>query len=218
MDMERICPQCGASSRDTPFLASFCRNCFIQRNRIFSLPEISLLQCPKCERIRLKGEWVASDFLHAHIREKIQSKYALTHCRIQFHQPDKKHVEARIDMEFNVDGQAVAEKYSLAMPLEKKMCPDCSLRSGGYHEAVIQIRGPKEKTQKISAQLVRLIEKKTFVTKVVQQKEGVDIQVGKKRPGLEALTQLRLDATYTRKLIGEREGKRLYRTTACVRL
>lgn len=216
--MEKICPQCGASTNDKPFVGSFCRNCFIHRTRIYSLPELSLMQCPKCQRLRLKGEWVAAETLYEHLRKKIDSKHPLTRCRIEFEQPDKKHVLARLDLTFTVDGQDVHEKDDWSMPLEKKMCPDCSLRSGGYHEAVIQVRGPKEKAQKVAAQLVRLIERKTFITKVIQQKEGVDIQVGKKRGGLEAMSKLRLDATYTRKLIGEREGKRLYRTTACIRL
>lgn len=216
--MEKICPQCGASTTQTAFIGAFCRNCFIQRNKTYFLPELSVLQCPTCERIRLKGEWVDPKTLAGHLREKIKSKYPLKHADIEFDQPDKKHVSARIDMEFAVDGQTLHESDLLLMALEKKICPDCSLRSGGYHEAVIQIRGPKDKAEKTAAQLVRLIQKKTFITKVVPQKQGVDIQVGKKRPGLEALTKLRLDATYTRKLIGEREGKRLYRTTACVRL
>ncbi len=102
---------------------------------------------------------------------------------------------------------------------EKTLCPECSLQSGGYHEAIIQIRGPPEKAVALARRAVNEISEKTHVTEVRESRHGADVLVVRKRPAAEFVHSLGTEFKQTRKLVTQtREGKRVYRTTFCVRL
>ncbi|OIO26821.1 hypothetical protein AUJ15_00515 [Candidatus Micrarchaeota archaeon CG1_02_55_41] len=103
--------------------------------------------------------------------------------------------------------------------VEKTICPECSLQSGGYHEAIIQIRGPAEKAVALARKAVKEISGKTHVTDVKESRHGADVFVVRKRPAIEFVHSLGMEFKQTRKLVTQtRDGKRVYRTTLCVRL
>jgi NMD protein affecting ribosome stability and mRNA decay len=99
-----------------------------------------------------------------------------------------------------------------------QLCTDCSRRSGGYFEAIIQLRGSAEKTAKARDALVARIEERSFVSKVEQLREGVDVYAGSRKAALEALREMRLKHGTSAKLFGVKDGRRVYRFTYCVRL
>jgi NMD protein affecting ribosome stability and mRNA decay len=101
----------------------------------------------------------------------------------------------------------------------KELCPECRLQSGGYHEAVIQFRGPREKAVRLAQKAVKKIGAKTGITSLKEDKHGADVLVVRKRPAIEFVQSLGKDFKQTRKLVTQtRDGKRVYRTTLCVRL
>ena len=101
----------------------------------------------------------------------------------------------------------------------KRTCPECSLKAGGYHEAIIQVRGPFVKARRLATNLVREVRRKTFVVSVSEVKNGFDILAGRKKPAIQAVQALGLAFKKTNKLVTQnREGKRLYRVTLCIRL
>lgn len=99
-----------------------------------------------------------------------------------------------------------------------QLCVDCSRRSGGYFEAIIQLRGSAENTAKARDELVERMERGSFVSKVEQLREGVDIYAGSRKEALAALREMRLKHTSAAKLFGVKDGRRVYRFTYCVRL
>ncbi len=98
------------------------------------------------------------------------------------------------------------------------MCQDCGRRSGGYHEAIIQLRGNSTRINQLAQALLRELEAITFVTKVIEKKEGVDLQVGSKRAAIDVMSKRHFETITSNKLVGEKNGKQLYRKTICVRL
>jgi NMD protein affecting ribosome stability and mRNA decay len=101
----------------------------------------------------------------------------------------------------------------------KKICPECSLKSGGYHEAVIQVRGPHDRARTVANKLSSIIGRSTHVVAFKEDKHGFDIQVLRKRPAIEAVQSLKYEHEKTNKLVTQRrDGKRLYRMTLCIRL
>ncbi len=217
--LQKICPRCGKSSRDVAFIASLCKDCYLQRQPLYTLPELDLDRCVKCGRIRLKGLWLYEPHLPEYLKEKIKSNHVIKGISTKMHvDPVSKLAHADIEIKVVAEGQAVTLNDRLDFRLIRTQCPECGLRSGGYHEAIIQLRGNPEKVERLLQKLIRRLEARTFISKIVHHKEGPDIQVGKKRAALETLSQLNVEFTMSNKLVGEHQNKQVFRTTACVRL
>ncbi len=215
--VDKVCPRCGKSNTAIDFIGSFCRVCFLSNRELYTLQDFELNKCTKCGRLRLRGVWSDPSGLPAYLKEKMRSPYVLEHMATRV-VPGSKNLSLEVDMRLLVEGHPVEVSEAFKLPLQKTQCPDCALQSGGYHEAVIQLRGDPEKIERLLPKLVKKFEAATFLSGVNHHKEGEDILVGKKRPALEILSRLGLDYTITNKLVGEKQGKRLYRTTACIRL
>jgi len=216
---EKVCPRCGKSSNDVEFIAAFCKDCYIQRQPLYELPELALDRCVKCGRVRLQGVWMNEMHLPAYIKGKIKSRHRVKSVASKMHvDPDSRLAHADLELKLEAEGQNVAVKDRLDFRFVNTQCPDCALMSGGYHEAIIQLRGEPERVERFLAKLIAKLEKRTFISKVVTHKEGPDVWVGKKRPALETLSQLGVEFETSNKLVGEHQNKRVYRTTACVRL
>lgn len=200
--MEKICPKCGASSEDREFVGAFCATC-IPIGKIECASKVIVSHCPRCG----KGETKADI-----------EKLILKTCK-------GKYENARYDSEkgevvFLVRaGGAVTEVWrKVDVAVKERACADCAKAAGGYFEAIVQLRGDREKVSKFCDSLARAIERKSFVPKIDELKEGIDIYVGDKRIVPEILESNRLTFTRAEKLAGEKNGKRLYRSTFCVRL
>ncbi|MCX6769613.1 MAG: NMD3-related protein, partial [Candidatus Micrarchaeota archaeon] len=101
---------------------------------------------------------------------------------------------------------------------EKCMCSECGRAGSQYFEAIIQLRGDPKRVEKMAEILIRRIESRSFIPKIEELKEGLDIYCGSRNEGIAALNSQKLGFVRTEKLAGERNGKRLYRTTLLVRL
>jgi NMD protein affecting ribosome stability and mRNA decay len=62
------------------------------------------------------------------------------------------------------------------------------------------------------------LQERTFIPKMEELKEGVDIYCGSRNEAIATLNVFKLGFLRTEKLAGEKNGKRLYRTTLLVRL
>ncbi|NUN11866.1 hypothetical protein HUU53_04465, partial [Candidatus Micrarchaeota archaeon] len=153
------------------------------------------------------------------IRKKIKSIHEISKVKIASILEDKKRVYLEIIVFLDVDGNVIEKQLSFDLPLEKQLCEECLLHKGSYHEAILQIRGEREKAEKLAAKLIAQLEKKTFIVKSEFKKEGVDIQIGRKRALVEMLSKLGMAYTTSNKLVGAtRDGRKQLRLTACIRL
>ncbi|MEW5996973.1 MAG: NMD3-related protein [Candidatus Micrarchaeota archaeon] len=203
-----ICPKCGATSDKVQFIGPFCIKC--SPIRIECPKEFSIDVCAKCGRMRLARDWVP-------ITDTLLNRLFSRKCRGDF----KK-------VEFDPSGTATffIEKEGNIFPLQrhfkfiqnKIMCPDCSRKGSGYFEAIIQLRGSPERIAKYEKLLTSGLSKTTFIAKTEDLKEGKDIYAGSTKSVLELFHGLGLRTLITRKLSGQKQGKRLYRTTFLLRL
>jgi nonsense-mediated mRNA decay protein 3 len=207
--MELICPKCGASSRETDFSGPFCIKC--RPVEIKCPKRLEFMRCSRCGRVRLKGNWVAcpdeklaQEALSKCKGEYLKATYSFMNQEGTFFVGDKEHM-------FPV-------KKKFKVNVVKNICPDCVRKSGGYFEAVIQLRGKTGKIRKYERLFKKMLAKKTFVTKEEELKEGLDLYIGNSRAVVEMLAELGVRARISRKLAGEKAGKRLYRTTFLVRV
>ncbi len=199
-----ICPKCGKSDKEVKFVEAFCIDCYPFN---LKLPDRIVIEfCKRCNRIRLKGEWVP--YSRKKLEEHIASK-----ARGEFESVS--YDSEKGEMVFAVKGTEIRRPFEF----EKRIviCPDCSKVAGGYYESIIQLRGDERKVAKYAKILTKMLGRKTFITKSEEKHGGVDIYAGSTRVVLEAVAELGLKRKITRKLVGTKEGRRAYRTTFSIR-
>ncbi len=220
--MSKVCPKCGArESAEKPFIGSFCGDCYAETRPLASLPKSVLVRrCPKCNRARLGGEWVEASDEDAVVRA-LRSPHSIVSTEAKIDVEGKR---ARVRAIVEVEGQNVSTAESTRFETQRKQCEECALRSGGYHEAIIQLRGDgseaaNKKIESLARNLARRIERDSFLSGVKEQKFGLDLLAGRKRAAVDALKALDLDFTTEYKLLGvTRDGRRAVRATMLVRL
>ena len=206
--MDNICPRCGAPSSKRKFVGSFCAECYSERIRLEAPSALSIPKCKLCKRVKLKGwtepgEKNIGDF----VLSKVRGKYSSAKVDFGTESPG-------ITFLVNENGSFIELHRGFSLEFTGATCPDCSRKTGGYYEAIIQLRGEPKRIEKIAQKL----EKRLDFSKTEELKEGLDLYAISKEKTHIALSALRLPFTTSNKLFGLREGKRIYRTTFCVRL
>jgi nonsense-mediated mRNA decay protein 3 len=116
----------------------------------------------------------------------------------------------------------------------KEQCDRCNRISGSYYEGVVQIRAQDRSPNSYEIQMAAGIadevekslqtsgERLSFVSDITETGDGLDIVVGSQHTGLLISQKITagLGGRFTThpKLIGERDGRKLYRITYSVRL
>ncbi len=208
--MERICPTCGASSLKEKFAGEHCLECALGKDRLKWPSQIEIAYCQKCTRIWHKSVWKpSSPSLLAAIIER-----AFTKAKLDGHY----NVEAgRWEGVVEREGQRVDVEQPVEIKWRKEVCPDCNRASSGYFEAIIQLRGKKEKVEKFAKRLEKRLRQITFLPKFEEMHGGLDIYIGVKKDVPSLLDEEGLKFVRTEKLSGEKNGKRLYRSTFLIR-
>ncbi|MBD3398233.1 hypothetical protein GF412_03500 [Candidatus Micrarchaeota archaeon] len=207
--MELRCPKCGISSREIPFSGPFCIKC--KPVNIKCPKRMEFIRCSKCGRVRLKGNWVKAD--ESRLSEEVISK-----CKGEFIGGSYDFRKQEATFFVGDKNRMFPVKRRIKVSIVKNICQECSRKSGGYFEGIIQLRGPKGKVMKACRTIKKMLAKTTFITKEEAKKEGLDLYVGSSKAVVELLAELHLRAKMSKKLAGQKEGKRLYRTTFLIRL
>jgi len=210
--MHLICPKCGAKSNEKEFIGAFCADCFEFHVKLPKAADIVVTKCKRCSKMFLGGVW--QQFGDKKISKAVEKK-----CRGEF-------LEVAYDFErgilrFNVEKENVRKTIERPFPLEVKIgiCPDCSRMSGGYFEAIIQLRGDNfNRLLQYAASLEKNLGQKTFISNVDETKDGVDLYVGDSKIVVAYFNKRGIKCVISSKLFGRKEGKLLYRTTFLVRL
>ncbi|MFH0835973.1 MAG: NMD3-related protein [Candidatus Micrarchaeota archaeon] len=214
----KLCPKCGETRAE--FVGAFCSNCFGEKKELFKAPrQLELRECASCNKLFLRGEWVdASDKqLAVWLASKIKSGYALVLTDLRVTRAGRK-ATASFTVNLNADGVKVSRPSSINLNIDSRQCRECSLRSGGYHEAVLQVRGTPSQVERFIKSFKYNLKGKTFITSELPVVNGVDLQVGERRPAFQVISKMRVHNTKANKLVGKKDGKNLVRTTICVRL
>jgi len=223
--MVKICPRCGISSDKRRFAGSFCLQCAPLK---FSVPDsVELARCPRCGRILVEKEWKEEGKVDL---EKIVLKQCKGEIRNASYDAESGELSVIVEQAGTMtsfsqggwarpEGAFVEVRKKVPVNYSKEICIDCSRTASGYFEAIIQVRGEKrERVEKMAREISKIILRKSFIPKVEELKEGIDIYCGSRNEAIAALNVLRLGFRRTEKLAGERDGKRLYRTSLVIRV
>lgn len=202
-----ICPKCGKSDKDKMFIEAFCVDCYPYN---FKIPEIEIEECKRCGNIRFRGEWQPFN------RKKFE-EYVASKCRGDFSSVNYDSKKESLIFTVRKGKQEIIIEKSFKPTIKISLCPECSRKAAGYFEGIIQLRGNEYEIKKYQRLLSDLLKKETFLSKLEEKKEGIDLYVGSSKAVIKILSEMGLKALMTKKLMGVRNGKRYYRTTFLLR-
>ena len=220
----KSCPSCGKdeSAFDEPFVGAFCPDCFASKKSLFEIKlPLELEYCQKCGKARFTGIWEYpnAERLALYLTGKVRSEYPFTVKALGLTSPENNMLQIEVEISLELpQGSAVKKRTTRTVALLPTQCVSCSQRSGGYFEAIIQLRGDEAKIARKTALIKAMVGNESFVAKVEELKEGTDIYVGSFKTATDVLSKLKLEYTQANKLAGKKRGKNLYRRTYCVRL
>lgn len=206
---DHICPRCGRNDSQVAFIDAFCVDCY--QVKLVVPPKLEMLQCKRCGMMHLKGEWMPRS-------ERKIADYIVSKCKGEFERAEYD-VERQMLTAFIVKGgNELKVERPVLLDVTITTCPRCSRMSGGYFEGIIQLRGDRKKVEKAAANILKRLEKKTFISKTDELDEGIDIYAGSSKAVVALMGELGFRTLISKKLVGRDEGKQLYRTTFLVRL
>ncbi|MFH1779861.1 MAG: NMD3-related protein [Candidatus Micrarchaeota archaeon] len=214
-----FCPRCGKIVET--LVKGLCVDCFSSLPKpLVRLPKENVVLCVSCGEFFSGGQWIAfnKENFTLFLKKKLKSTYPVKDFKLSKQVQEKKLFLATVNVVLDVDGNEITKEFVLLLPLVKQLCRDCSLSKGGYHEAIVQLRGDKDKVSKMSEKMIKELSKTTFFSKTEEKKEGIDLFVGSKIAAMSFLSGLGLPYITSNKLVGvSKDGKRQLRLTICLR-
>ncbi|MCK4634425.1 MAG: hypothetical protein KAT37_00970 [Candidatus Aenigmarchaeota archaeon] len=213
----KFCPACG---KETDVLFNgLCESCFGKKNKLAEIPEkIKIKVCSDCGKI--EGARIRK-FDEKEV-EKIIMKNIKTNGKIKDIKITERNDIVKIEVSGLMEGKIEKKEIlETKIMIKKRLCEVCGKVRGGYYEAVLQIRsGDKKKIENSLNILKNIISKKGVITKIEQNKNGVDIYFTPKKILKYVLKSLpktkEIKRSYT--LVTKKDGRDLYRNTVLVRL
>ena len=235
---DNFCPKCGKPSETE----GLCRECLIGNTPWFTCDtRVTSVHCPSCGAIKQVNTWTDN----TRSREDLGPEIAKE--AVHFHTDVKKpEISGSIeDLTVNRSRASLVVKGTLyKKPVEgtcsteiiwhKEQCDRCNRISGSYYEGIVQVRAegriPSTHEIQMSASIAQQIEdtlqsggeRLSFISDMNEIHDGIDIIIGSQHIGLLISQRIvaNLGGRYTThpKLVGEKNGRQLFRITYSVRL
>ncbi|MGA2912045.1 MAG: 60S ribosomal export protein NMD3 [Methanoregula sp.] len=233
-----FCPKCGKAIEHE----GLCTNCRIDNTPWFVCDRrVKSIRCPSCGALKQANTWTDSE------RECADLAPELAKTAVHFH-PDVRKPSMVVTVEDNTLNRSTATISLKGLlhntPLEatcsveiiwhKEQCDRCNRISGSYYEGIVQIRAdgrpPSTFELQMSAGIAQQVEdslqaggeRLSFIADMNETREGLNITVGSQHIGTlisqGIIAQLGGRFTTHPKLVGEKNGRQLYRITYSVRL
>lgn len=186
---------------------NFCAEHFLEAQSLFDVKDFDMVYCDLCG-LREKG-------IEEKIGSSIRTKYRITGKKILMKTVGNR-VYATVTAKSKIKGLMKEETKKLLVMLRKKMCDMHVKLSGGYHEAVIQVRGDGK--EKILKSALRLLPENS-INSIETLPEGYNIKIMRKANAAAAAKALRskFNVKESYKLVGSKKGRMLYRNFYAVR-
>jgi nonsense-mediated mRNA decay protein 3 len=234
---EGFCPKCGGPSK-----GGLCPRCRVEETEwLVCEPRVSFIQCPTCGSLKHGNSWsdvaepaeqlateLATGALHIH--EDVTD----INLEVEVTEPSPNRTVCAVHVTGNLYGVPVSDRCRVEIAWKKEQCDRCCRLSGGYYEGILQLRATGRRPEAFEKERVTAIayaveeemqqqgERLSFISKIDETKDGLDIVVASHHIG-EAIAraivrELGGKTTVHPKLVGERDGKKIYRLTFLVRL
>ena len=233
-----FCPKCGKPSEHD----GLCNHCRIGNTPWFECDRrVKSIQCPSCGALKQVNTWTDTH------RERAGLASELAKAAVRFH-PDVRKPSVVVKVEDNTLNRSTATidlkgllyntpvegRCSVELIWHKEQCDRCNRISGSYYEGIVQVRAdgrlPSTFELQMSAGIAQQVEdslqaggeRLSFIVDTNETREGLDITVGSQHIGTlisqGIIAQLGGRFTTHPKLVGEKNGRQLYRITYSVRL
>jgi len=233
------CPKCGIEC--SKLFNFVCRDCFFETFKLIELPLILHVSiCSNCGAYFHKSRWENIGNIEYVLRSAVEN-VLLIHIEAKDVQVSLEPKEitpyvytVRVEVEAVINEEFVHGVGETEVRIQRKACDMCSRESGGYFEAIIQIRAagrfPTEEEKRrcsiISRKVIESMKKKGvrlgFISGSREKKEGLDLYMGSMNVGRQVcrLITSKLGGSFAESptLIGMRDGKNIYRITFAIRL
>jgi len=219
---EKFCPKCGIKTEK--FYENVCEKCFLEK---FSLKDkipntLLIKECKFCKKFFFK------DVVSENLEELIESVLGKILEKEKMEWIDCKILgeNVLVKMKIKVDDLEKIEEASIKLIIKKFTCNFCSMERSGYYQAILQVRVKEEIKREIEREVeekievLRKFDSLAFVSKVEEQKNGIDFYIGSKKSANEIANFLKkkykAKIKISRKLFGFERGKRVYRDTILI--
>ncbi|MGB4732071.1 MAG: 60S ribosomal export protein NMD3 [Candidatus Methanoculleus thermohydrogenotrophicum] len=235
--LTNICPRCGAPSN-----GGLCPQCRAADTRLLACePRVTAVYCPVCNSqkhgktwfdLRTPREDLIAELAVSAISIHEDAKDVRVTVRSEETGPNR--TTCTVEVEATLYSVPVHETCEVEILWQKEACDRCSRISGGYYEGIVQVRATNRKinsyerdvavsiAEQSEESLQQAGERLSFISELENSKDGVDITVGSQHLGQEIARMITgaLGGRYTThpKLVGEKDGKALYRITYSIRL
>lgn len=233
------CPKCGIEC--SKLFDFVCRDCFFETLKLIELPRILHVSiCSNCGAYFHKSKWenignieyvllnAVENILLLHIEAKdvkvsLEPKEITPYVYI-----------VRVEVDAVINEELVHAVGETEVRIQRKACDTCSRESGGYFEAIIQIRAAgrfpteeeKRRCSAISRKAIESMKNKgdrlAFISEIREKKEGLDLYMGSMNVSRQVCRLIisKLGGSFAESptLIGMRDGKNIYRVTFAIRL
>jgi len=234
--LRSVCPRCGKPS------AGLCNECRAAETEWFTCdPRVEIIYCPVCDSRKQGKTWSDTTIDRQALLHELAFSALHFHPDVRrpeanftFRETNPNRTDAFADVSGLLYGVQVAGTCATRIVWIKEQCDRCNRISGGYYEGIIQMRATGRRpsvreidrasriTEEIETSLQESGERLSFVSKIEATKDGLDIVVGSNHMGQILSGQIAAAlggriSTHP-KLVGEKDGKKLYRITFLVRL
>lgn len=213
--MVKFCPTCNRSSEDVRFIGEFCQNCVLKKIIPLIPEKMTIQQCRFCNRIVVANTF--TELNKRSLADALEKEIKDCKCRVKVLSRDDK--TAKLELECYLDDGTVKFEKSVEIKIAHKTCLRCYRISSGYYEAIVQVRGNKERVEKFVKKLsTYMVHMGTFVTKVDTVTNGFDVYLGDKALANQFFLYHKMKPKRSFRLYGKRGGKDLYRNIYAIYL
>lgn len=235
---KNFCPKCGRPSER----AGLCSQCLIGDTPWFTCDQrVSSTSCPSCGAVKVVNTWTDSAAGRGELGPEIAKS------AVHFHKDVKKPAiditirdltqnrsRASLVLRGTLHNRPVEGSCIVEIRWQKEQCDRCNRISGSYHEGVVQVRAEDRTPSPFEVQTAASIaqqiedtlqaggERLSFISDINEIADGLDIVIGSQHIGLLIAQGIvaQLGGRYTThpKLVGEKNGRQLFRITYSVRL
>ena len=232
-----FCVECGVEG--PIFRDGVCKNCYLKTHTFTSGPSIiDLPVCVHCNSYKFKNTWtneLLGDVLRRVIKNNFQISRELDKVDINTECKEAKDgLSCKVFICGFIDDLEIAEEHTMQVRLKRSVCDVCSRQSGGYYEAIVQIRPDKVKLTKrelddITSTVSALVEdlqadgnRALFITDMGEEHGGLDFYISERSAGLVIAKKIQEQyggiIKQSSKNIGMKDSRQIYRMTYLIRL
>jgi len=203
-----FCPRCGKalaepssagpsrnpiSAREAKLVDGLCPDCYVDKTKATLPKPVSIRVCKKCRAVEVLGIWTLTDEKPEHyLTEMLVPKLKLPENAllggIKITEVGK---NGKVRVDFTVKDKKFSQDVTADVEINKTICPNCSMRLGKTHQAVVQVRSDSIAIG-FSERILRFAERyKTNIIKTEDQKRGIDIYMSSKDAARHMAAELR---------------------------